>query len=84
MAQILADSGWNAVDIQPIDIECTLPAHELERFVTRLGPLGQALQEADGDTRTRVIDAVRAAFQPFVHGDEVRYTAACWMVNARR
>ena len=84
VAQILVDSGWNAVDIQPIDIECTLPTLELERFVTRLGPLGQALQEADEDTRTRVIDAVRAAFQPFAHGDQIRYTAACWMVNARR
>ncbi len=52
--------------------------------MTRLGPLGQVLQEADGDTRTRVVDAVRAAFPPFVHGDEVRYTAACWMVNAKR
>ena len=52
--------------------------------MTRLGPLGQVLQEADGDTRTRVIETVRAAFQPFVHGDEVRYTAACWIVTARR
>ena len=84
VAGILGESGWNAIDIQPIDVECTLPAHELERLMTRLGPLGQVLQEADGPTRSRVVDAVRAAFQPFVHGDEVRYTAACWMITARR
>ena len=84
VAKILEDGGWTAIDIQPLDVECTLPAPELERYMTRLGPLGQVLEEADGPTRSRVVDAVRAAFQPFVHGDEVRYTAACWMITARR
>ena len=84
VAEILAESGWNAIDIRPLDVACTLPTLELERYMTRLGPVGQVLQEADGDTRTRVIEAVRAAFQPFVHGDEVGYTAACWMITARR
>jgi len=31
----------------------------------------------------RVVDRVRPAFDRFVHGDEVRFTAACWMVTAR-
>ena len=84
VAQILKDGGWTAIDVQPIDVTCTLPTPELERYMTRLGPLGQVLQEADEPTRSRVIEAVRAAFQPFVHGDEVRYTAACWLIAARR
>ena len=29
------------------------------------------------------IEAVRPAFDRYVHGDEVRFTAAFWMVNAR-
>jgi len=29
-----------------------------------------------------VIDTVRPAFEPYVHGAEVRFTAACWMVRA--
>jgi len=40
------------------------------------------LQEADEATRARVVDAVRPAFEPFIRGDEVRFTAACWMVTA--
>jgi hypothetical protein len=40
------------------------------------------LQEADERTRTQVIETVRAAFEPYVHGAEVRYTAACWSVGA--
>jgi hypothetical protein len=36
----------------------------------------------DDETRARVIDVVRPAFDAYVHGDEVRFTAACWMVGA--
>jgi hypothetical protein len=41
------------------------------------------LQQADEDTRRRVVEVVRAAFDPFVSGSEVRFTAACWLVEAR-
>ena len=53
------------------------------REMTWLGPVGLILQKADEVTRTKVIDTVRAAVDPHVHGTEVRFTAACWMVGAR-
>jgi len=81
--RILEDSGWQGVGLAPVDIECGFPAADLERFFTRLGPLGQVLREADESTRLRVIREVRAAFEPFVHGDQVRFIAACWMISAR-
>lgn len=80
---ILEESGWAEIDIRPIDVACTLPEKELIRYLTRLGPVGLILQEADDRTRTQVIETVRAAFEPYVHGAEVRFTAACWMVGAR-
>jgi SAM-dependent methyltransferase len=80
---ILEESGWGEIDIRPIDVACTAPESELVRYLTRLGPVGLALREADDETRTRVIKTVRAAFDPYVHGAEVRFTAACWMVSAR-
>ena len=40
------------------------------------------LHEADDETRARVIETVRAAFDLYVYGEEVRFTAACWMVGA--
>ena len=49
---------------------------------SRDDPLGLALQDADERTRGQVVDTVRAAFDPFVNGAEVRYVAACWMVAA--
>ncbi len=80
---ILEESGWAGIDIRPIDIACTLPEQELMRYASRLGPVGLILQEADDRTRTQVVETVRAAFDPYVHGAEVRFTAACWMVGAR-
>jgi SAM-dependent methyltransferase len=80
---ILAESGWTGIEIRPIDVECTLPEPDLVPYLTRLGPVGLILQEADEQTRARVMAAVRPAFDPYVHGSDVRFTAACWMVEAR-
>jgi SAM-dependent methyltransferase len=83
VASILQDSGWAAIDIQPIDVDCAFPEKHLVGYFTRLGTVGQALQDMDDATRRQVIGTVRAAFDPFVHGDEVRFTAACWMIGAK-
>jgi hypothetical protein len=80
---ILEKSGWSQIDIRPLDVECTLPARELKDYITRLGPLGRVLPQLDERTRAKVLETVRAGFEPFVHGDEVRFTAACWTVAAR-
>ena len=48
---ILDESGWAGIDIQPIDVACTLPENELVHYLTRLGPVGLILQEADDRTR---------------------------------
>jgi SAM-dependent methyltransferase len=82
VSNILEESGWGAIDTQPIDVVCTLPERELVRYVTRFGPVGLILHEADDRTRTQVVETVRPAFEPYVYGPEVRFTAACWMVNA--
>jgi SAM-dependent methyltransferase len=80
---ILKESGWADIEIEPIDVDCRLPEKELIGYLTRLGPVGLILQEADDRTRGRVIETVRAAFDPFVHGSEVRFSAACWMISGR-
>lgn len=82
VAGILERSGWTDIQIRPIDIECVLPEKELVRYFTKLGPLSRLLPEMDAGLRGRVIGTVRAAFTPYVHGEEVRFVAACWMVGA--
>jgi SAM-dependent methyltransferase len=80
---ILRDSGWQDIDIAPIDVPCTLPEKDLLGYLSRLGPVGLKLRDADERTRAKVVDVVRAAFEPFVFGDEVRLVAACWSIGAR-
>ena len=83
VSSILEKSGWTNIEIQPMDVPCTFPERALDAYLTRMGPVGMALQDADERTRTQVAATVRAAFEPYVQGNEVRFTAACWMVNAR-
>jgi SAM-dependent methyltransferase len=80
---ILDAAGWADVELRPLDVTCVLPEAALVGYLTRLGPLGRVLGELDERTRAAVVDTVRAAFEPYVHGAEVRYTAACWMIAAR-
>jgi SAM-dependent methyltransferase len=81
--RILEDAGWADIAIRPLDVECTFPEQDLVAYLTRLGPVGLILREADEPTRARVVEAVRPAFDPYVHGTDVRFTAACWMLEAR-
>jgi hypothetical protein len=81
--RILEEGGWTGIDIQPIDVDCTFPERELTRHATRFGPLARVLDDADERTRARVVETVRAAFEPYVHGADVRFVAACWMIAAR-
>lgn len=77
---ILEQSGWSGVEIRPLDIPCAMPEAELERYFTRLGPLGRVIDQVDAAIRERLVEVVRAAFQPYVHEGEVRFTAACWRI----
>ena len=81
---ILDEAGWSDIRIEPVDFACAFPEAGLVQYFTRLGPLGLFLQQADAAVRARMIDAVRPAFDPFVAGGEIRFTAACWAVKARR
>jgi SAM-dependent methyltransferase len=80
--ELLVRSGWTDVALQPIDVPCGFPLARLEDYVTRLGPVGAALEAADEPTRRRVLPVLRAAFAPYVDGDTVRFVAACWMLGA--
>ncbi|MEU0781802.1 methyltransferase domain-containing protein [Streptomyces sp. NPDC006173] len=81
--RLLEESGWEDIDIRPVDATCVLPADKLVWWFTRFGPVGTALRAADGPTRDRVVETVRPAFAPFIHADEIRFTAACWQIDAR-
>ncbi len=79
---ILTDAGWRSVEVRPFDATCMMPADELMTFLTRIGPLREALAEADVERRLAVLEAVRTAAEPFVAGDRASFVAALWIVDA--
>jgi SAM-dependent methyltransferase len=81
---ILEQSNWSEITIRPIDIACSMPEKELLRYLTHLGPVGMILQQVDQATRARIIETIRPAFDRYIHGTEVHFTAACWMISALR
>lgn len=82
VTSILDSSGWIDVDVRPVDVECAFPAAALIQYVTQLGPVGRLLQEADSDTRAKVIETVLPAFDRYLIGGTVRFSAACWELRA--
>jgi SAM-dependent methyltransferase len=81
--RILEDSDWKEVDAQAVDTACTFPESELVRYFTRFGPLGRVLHEVGDSRRTQIVETVRSAFDPYVRGADVCFTAALWLVVAR-
>ncbi|MEO1293444.1 MAG: class I SAM-dependent methyltransferase [Pseudomonadota bacterium] len=80
---ILEQSHWRDIKIEPVDAECHLALRHLDLFLTKIGPLVAVLPTLDAPTREEAIATARAAFEPYVDGDDIVYTAACWMISAR-
>ena len=81
--RILAASGWSDIGIDPLDLPCSIAQADLTAYVTRLGPVGLALRDADHATRARIADLLRDAFAPLVRDGVAEFTGACWLVTAR-
>lgn len=80
---IVTHAGWSGVRLEPIDVQCRFPESELLGYLSRMGPVGRALDSVDTVTRDAVIRTVRSAFNAFVSGESVSFRAACWLVSAQ-
>ena len=82
--RILNASDWKNIDVRPIDVTGNISEQDLLTYVTKLGPVGAALRDANVDeaTRTRTVSVVRAAFEPYIQNGIARFTMACWLVSA--
>lgn len=80
---ILRQSGWDRIEITPVEAECRLPADQLPTYLTRFGPLGRVMEGLEPARRQDVLAHLLDAFAPFIQAGEVRFTAACWQVTAR-
>jgi SAM-dependent methyltransferase len=82
--RILNATGWNNVDVRPIDVTGNIAEQDLLTYVTKLGPVGAALRDTEVDeaTRARTANVVRAAFEPYIQNGTAHFTMACWLVSA--
>jgi ubiquinone/menaquinone biosynthesis C-methylase UbiE len=83
VAQILNQSGWAEVEIEPFDVVAVLWPEDLGRYAARMGPTGVAMQGLDEARRQPIIEAVMRGFEPFVREGVARFSLACWLVTAR-
>ena len=83
VTEILKKSGWEQIQVQPLDLALTLPVSALESFVTRLGPLGLVFEQLEEARKPAIIETVKAAFESYIQNDQLHFQAACWMVDAR-
>jgi len=82
--RILNATGWKNVDVRPIDVTGNIAEQDLLTYVTKLGPVGAALRDAEVDeaTRARTTNVVRAAFEPYIQNGTASFTMACWLASA--
>ncbi len=84
---ILEQSGWGEIDIELLDVACTLPEAELNGYISRLGPLARraatgrrAAARARRRGRPRCVRALRARHGGPLHGGLLDgRRAARWM-----
>ncbi|MFZ5718370.1 MAG: class I SAM-dependent methyltransferase [Pseudomonadota bacterium] len=81
--RILQTAGWREAKVAALDLRCEVAEADLMTYVTRMGPAGAVLRDADAATRAKVTEALETAFRPFVREGAAQFTAACWLVTAR-
>ncbi|MEM6851106.1 MAG: class I SAM-dependent methyltransferase [Pseudomonadota bacterium] len=84
VAGILERSGWRNPAAIALDEVCSLSKADLPTYVGALGPVGRIMPSLSEAKRAEVMGAVVPAFDEFVDGEEVRFTAACWILTADR
>ncbi|MEM9751686.1 MAG: SAM-dependent methyltransferase, partial [Pseudomonadota bacterium] len=84
VAGILERSGWRNPAAMALDEVCSLSKADLPTYVGALGPVGRIMPSLSEAKRAEVMAAVVPAFDEFVDGEEVRFTAACWILTADR
>jgi SAM-dependent methyltransferase len=84
--ELLGQAGFSDIDVQPVAKMIVLPVEDvasLTQLSQHVGPVREALREADGETRQRVLAGVREALEAKVTDGELRLSAAAFVARAR-
>lgn len=83
---LLEGAGFHDVTVAPVTRSLISPAEGIDAAVElsrRVGPVREALREADEDTAASLLAAVRAALEAKVVDGELRLSASALVVTAR-
>ncbi|MEO5723974.1 MAG: methyltransferase domain-containing protein [Ilumatobacteraceae bacterium] len=83
---VLSDAGFTDVEVTPLNQVLVAPAAGVDSMVElsqRVGPVRETLLDADPETATKVLAAVRSALEAKVIDGELRLAAAAHIVTAR-
>jgi SAM-dependent methyltransferase len=84
---LLATAGFTEIVVEPCVETLAFPENEMDAFIdmsSKLGPVHQALKDADDGERSRVLSAVRTALEDKVVDGELRLGASTWVITALR
>lgn len=82
--RLLAEAGFEAIDIQPFDAQVGSGGlEETVALTQRIGPLGSLLRESP-DKAAAAVGAVREALRAHDGPDGVKLKGAVWIVTARK
>jgi SAM-dependent methyltransferase len=84
---ILADAGFSAIALEPVDLVVDLAAGRgldgAVRGALDIGPVHRTLDGQPPETEAKVAAAIRAALVPLQVGETVPLGASIWIVTAR-
>lgn len=82
---ILEDAGFSAIDIRRRDDAAIVPMDEPDMDqAMRMGPMRDAYDQADPQTRQRAYAAILEASAQYAEDGGYRFPSASWTVTARR
>src|SRR5262249_18044078 len=84
---LLETGGFKEVSYEPYEAALSMggarTVDEAVEFTLEIGPIARLLGDAGVDLRTRVTQAVRESFPPYVSQHGVSLRGAAWIVLAR-
>lgn len=79
----LNEGGWSDIRFDALDLACAFPASKLSMFIEDFAPTGVDFAELSESQAKGVKQVIRAAYEPFVFGEQVRFSAPCWVISGR-
>lgn len=83
VTSILTSAGWSEIAFESFEPECAFPSADLPMFLENLAPIGVDFNELSDPLAAELWQAINAAYEPFIDGRSVRFTAPCWVITGR-